>query len=160
MNHCLAKWSAQPARMLTSEPQLCDDGGDATLLMRKRVWRQETRLVECRTSRHCHSGHSKRFDVGRDAVFNARGGCIHSWSSDARARRGRGGVLMDTHNVPPQRLTRSTSGEPGWRSVIRSIPSSCSSYEERQWQIEVEDQIWNARDRTVILRSSTWNVKV
>ena len=29
------------------------------------------------------------------------------------------------------------------------LQSSHSSYEEKQWQIEVEDQIWNARDRTV-----------
>ena len=30
--------------------------------------------------------------------------------------------------------------------------SSHSSVEERQWHIEVEDQTWNARDRTVIAR--------
>ena len=36
--------------------------------------------------------------------------------------------------------------------------NSHSSVEKRQWQIE-EDQVWNARDRTAIARSSTWNLE-
>ena len=36
------------------------------------------------------------------------------------------------------------------------LQSSHSSYEERQWQVEVEDQIWDARDRTVIVKTKQY----
>ena len=40
----------------------------------------------------------------------------------------------------------------------RTMPlqSSHLSFEERQWQIEVGDQIWNARDRMVIARTKQY----
>ena len=36
------------------------------------------------------------------------------------------------------------------------LQSSHSSCEERKWQIEVEDQIWHARDRTVIVKTKQY----
>ena len=44
------------------------------------------------------------------------------------------------------------------RSMMPPTPlqSSHSVYEERQWQIEVEDQLWSARDRTVIARTKQY----
>ena len=43
---------------------------------------------------------------------------------------------------------------PSRRRMMPPTPqqSSYSSIEERQWQTEVEDQVWNARDRTVFAR--------
>ena len=43
-------------------------------------------------------------------------------------------------------------------SRSRTVPptplqNSCSSFEEEQWHFEVEDQIWSARDRTIIART-------
>ena len=45
------------------------------------------------------------------------------------------------------------------------LQTSHSLHEERQWQIEVEDQIWSARDRTIIAKTKqymeeSYNMKV
>ena len=45
------------------------------------------------------------------------------------------------------------------------LQSSHSLHEERQWQIEVEDQIWSALDRTIIAKTKqyleeSYNMKV
>ena len=44
---------------------------------------------------------------------------------------------------------------PSGRRMMPPTPLqySHSSYEERQWQIEVEDQTWSARDRAVVAKN-------
>ena len=58
---------------------------------------------------------------------------------------------INTLRTPAEDLGSLAENEPP-----TPLQSSRSSYEERRWQIEVEDKIQNARDRTVIAKTKQY----